>query len=75
MSGTVGYADLSSVVNQQQLGNQLLAAIVQQLKAGVLLSTNLPPLTNAVNDAAAATAGVPVNGMYRNGSVLMVRVT
>lgn len=29
---------------------------------------------NAANDAAAATAGVPINGMYRNGSVLMVRV-
>jgi hypothetical protein len=32
-------------------------------------------LTNAANDAAAATAGVPLNGIYRNGSVLMVRVT
>lgn len=32
-------------------------------------------LANAANDAAAATAGVPVNGMYRNGSVLMVRVS
>lgn len=32
-------------------------------------------LVNAVNDAAAAAAGVPVNGVYRNGSVLMVRVS
>lgn len=31
-------------------------------------------LPTAVNDAAAATAGVPVGGTYRNGSVLMVRV-
>jgi hypothetical protein len=29
---------------------------------------------NAANDAAAATAGVPVGGEYRNGSVKMVRV-
>ena len=29
---------------------------------------------NAVNDAAAATAGVVIGGVYRNGSVLMVRV-
>jgi hypothetical protein len=29
---------------------------------------------NAINDAAAATAGVPLGGVYRNGSVLMVRV-
>ena len=29
---------------------------------------------NAANDAAAATAGVIVGGVYRNGSILMVRV-
>jgi len=29
---------------------------------------------NAANDAAAATAGVPVGGVYRSGSALMVRV-
>ena len=33
--------------------------------------TTLPP--NALNDAAAQAAGVPVGGTYRNGSVLMVR--
>lgn len=33
-----------------------------------------PVLVNAANDAAAAAAGVPLNGTYRNGSVLMVRV-
>lgn len=31
-------------------------------------------LVVAANDAAAATAGIPVGGMYRNGSVVMVRV-
>jgi hypothetical protein len=30
---------------------------------------------NAINDAAAAIAGVIVGGVYRNGSILMVRVT
>lgn len=35
---------------------------------------DISALVNAVNDAAAASAGVPVGGMYRNGSVLMVRV-
>lgn len=29
---------------------------------------------NALNDAAAAAAGIPVGGLYRNGSVVMVRV-
>jgi hypothetical protein len=31
-------------------------------------------LTNAINDAAAQAAGVPVNGIYRNGSALQIRV-
>lgn len=35
---------------------------------------NFASLTNAANDAAAATAGVPVGSVYRNGSALMVRV-
>jgi hypothetical protein len=38
-----------------------------------LVFTTLP--VSAANDAAAATAGVAVGGVYRNGSVLMVRVT
>ena len=32
-------------------------------------------LGNYANDAAAATDGVPVGGIYRNGSVLMQRVS
>lgn len=32
-------------------------------------------LTNAVDDAAAASAGVPVSGLYRNGSAVMQRIT
>jgi hypothetical protein len=32
-------------------------------------------LTNAANDAAAATAGVAINQYYRNGSVVMQRIT
>jgi hypothetical protein len=32
-------------------------------------------LINAVNDSAANTAGVAVGGLYRNGSVVMVRVS
>ena len=35
----------------------------------------LPAMTDAANDAAAATAGIPVGGFYRNGSIVMQRVT
>ena len=31
-------------------------------------------LGNFVNDAAAQAGGVPIGGLYRNGSVVMVRV-
>ncbi len=31
-------------------------------------------LVNAANDAAASAAGVSVGGLYRNGSVVMIRV-
>lgn len=33
------------------------------------------PLINAANDAAAATAGVPVQGLYRNGNAVQIRLT
>ncbi|WP_339485160.1 hypothetical protein [Pseudomonas proteolytica] len=33
-----------------------------------------PTLVNAANDAAAAVAGVPVGSLYRNGSVVQMRV-
>jgi hypothetical protein len=59
-------------------GNQFVAidgsnAMTGQLKLPSLLFTTLP--VNAANDAAAAAAGVLVGGVYRNGSILNVRVT
>jgi hypothetical protein len=43
--------------------------------AGTNALNQFDPLpVNATGDAAAATAGVPVGGIYRNGSVLQVRV-
>lgn len=33
-----------------------------------------PMLGNFANDAAAAAGGVPVSGLYRNGSIVMIRV-
>ena len=35
---------------------------------------SFPQLANYANDAAAASGGVPVGSMYRNGSILMQRV-
>jgi hypothetical protein len=40
------------------------------------IETRIPtPLANFVNDAAAASGGIAVGRMYRNGSVVMIRVT
>ena len=51
---------------------QIALAVNAALTRADALDVN--KLVNAANDAAAATAGVPVNGLYRNGSALMIRV-
>lgn len=40
-----------------------------------LASSNIGPLTSAANDAAAAKAGVPVNGLYETGGAVKIRLT
>jgi hypothetical protein len=45
-----------------------IAKILDQLKAG-------DPLSDYADDTAAAAGGVPLNGVYRTGSVVKVRVT
>ncbi len=43
--------------------------------AGVMLLAALQASTTYANDAAAAIGGIPVGGLYRNGSVVQIRVT
>jgi len=50
-----------------------LDACVRALAGGLFGSP--VQLVNAANDGAAAAAGVQIGQAYRNGSVLMVRVT
>ncbi|HET8689802.1 MAG TPA: hypothetical protein VFM18_24630 [Methanosarcina sp.] len=45
--------------------------VVVETKSGPVIAV---ALGNYANDSAAATGGVPLGGLYRNGSVLMVRV-
>ena len=47
-----------------------LDKVVRSLTSGVL-----GPLTQATNDKAAAAAGVPINGLYRNGNAVQIRLT
>ena len=66
--------DLQTVVNALQQMTVKIGDLIKQIATSIPF---LPTagLVNAANDAAAAAAGVPLNGIYRNGSVLMVRVT
>ena len=48
---------------------------VETFKGKTLDKPSLSGLGDYANDATAATGGVPVGGMYRTGSALMVRVT
>lgn len=41
----------------------------------VMRAAQFGTLITAANDAAAKAAGVPVNGLYRNGSAVNIRVT
>ena len=45
-------------------------AAVDRIMRGAQFGT----LVVAANDAAAAAAGVPLNGLYRNGSAVLIRV-
>ncbi len=38
-------------------------------------ANNIGPLPSAVDDAAAAKAGVPVNGLYQNSGSVRIRVS
>ena len=56
-------------------GALLGTALTLTRATGAALLPALPASTTYANDAAAATGGVPVGGLYRNGSVVQVRVT
>jgi hypothetical protein len=49
----------------------VLDSAIGNLRKGILPTV----LTSAANDAAAATAGVPVGGLYHNAGAVRVRLT
>lgn len=55
-------------------GTLATRANAETLENKTLRAPQLSDLVNAGDDAAAAAASVPVGGMYRDGSILMVRV-
>jgi hypothetical protein len=71
-SGTNPTVSLNSAQSNGRVSLQVNGVEYVRITSSGLGLAVLP--TNAANDAAAATAGVPVAGVYRNGSVMMVRV-
>ena len=59
--------------NCSDTGAQLSSPLTITRKTGQIIIP-VANVVNAANDAAAATANVPLGGLYRNGSILMIRV-
>lgn len=71
----MGWSSGGSVIFLQAFRNSTSTFLPLSLGASQTGLTIANGLVNAANDAAAAAAGVPVTGLYRNGSVVMIRVT
>lgn len=66
-----------SVREQQAIANAIVTPVATSVAVKVLAQlADTALLQDAANDAAAAalSPAVPVKGLYRNGSVLMIRV-
>jgi len=51
-------------------------AFLQYMKfVDAVVNGTVGPLVNATSDANAAAAGVPINGLYRNGNAVQIRLT
>jgi hypothetical protein len=40
-----------------------------------IAANNIGPFASAANDTAAASAGVPINGLYQNAGAVRIRLT
>lgn len=74
-SGNVFFNDyLSANIIISNVGGDLGGALPNPTVTSIIHVTGANALINAVDDAAAAAANVAIGSLYRNGSVLMVRV-
>jgi hypothetical protein len=62
-------------VGTNRNGGNITLTIGNQTGSGIKGHLLIVNLENFADDAAAATGNVPVNGVYRNGSVLQIRVS
>lgn len=68
----LGRVSAEGWVTAQQFWSEWLASTDANVR---LLALNVVgPLVNAANDAAAAAAGVPLQGLYRNVNAVQIRL-
>jgi hypothetical protein len=70
--GLIASGDTTLVL--PQTGHIATRAGVETFTNKTLDKPSLIPFGNYVDDAAASAGGVPIGGVYRNGSIVMVRV-
>jgi hypothetical protein len=72
---TIGNA---STATTQLYGNLVISNTPQATDNGIKLQVNggiyASGLINAANDAGASASGVPINGLYRNGNIVQIRI-
>lgn len=67
-------ANVPPLLGDDRQFHQAWAAFFDSIAAPLITLQTLAGSTSYANDAAAAAGGVKVNGLYRNGSVIQIRV-
>ena len=68
-------SDGTSGADAGKTKNYTVSALTTYVASTLTNPVKISSLTNAADDTAAASAGVPVNGLYRDGSTLKIRVS
>lgn len=68
-------SDGSTGADAGKTKNYTVSSLTTYVAANLSNPVKISSLTNAADDTAAASAGVPVNGLYRDGSTLKIRVS
>jgi hypothetical protein len=80
-SGTAGISGLlnltgstiSGVITYNGAGGDVQTNV--KVQSGYVILNQVSSSLNFVDDVAAATAGVPKGGLYRNGNFILIRIT
>ena len=67
--------DGSSGVDSGKTKNYSVAALTTYIASNLANPVKISGVVDAADDTAAASAGVPVNGIYRTGNALKIRVS